>query len=218
MRISEYVTLCPTCKAAGVENSLGFDSDLGISCTANPPHAFPSLPGEPEAISPESMAEAGELRPPDSLDTEPVSEAAESRQAAEGEGRVRDIMEARKDAPAVAPEPPAGDIDAELKRIEDSMDQMDRVSGTVDVGGVKSVRVPLPVVNPAEAGAAVVALGQFVRLPNGDILCGVRVSELWVGAMQAEGECKTPPMNAAEYLQEIIELGLLEWHSSVPVK
>jgi hypothetical protein len=55
-----------------------------------------------------------------------------------------------------------------------------------------------------------------VTLPNGDAICGVRVSELWVSAMVAEGENRTPALNLAEYLQEIMDTGLIEWHASIP--
>lgn len=206
MRISEYDVKCPTCLAAGEERLLGFDADQGISCTAKPPHVFDNLPGESAPITPEIMAASGDLAPTETNETEAFSTPKAPRTAEEEEDRVRAIIESRKPpAPAAEPANDAALKDA-LRQIEA---QMDNASGTVDLKPETLNKISSPV----EGGPAVVE-GQFARLPGGDILCGIRVSEAWVGAMQSEGECQTPPKNAAQYLQEIIELGLLSWYSS----
>lgn len=228
MRISEYTVPCPTCKAAGIQSFLGFDTDLQICCTSTPPHQFDSIPGESPVISAESMDAAGDLRPPESNQIEPISEASESRPGAAAEERVRDIMESRRPAPDAAPslaDDPVRQALAEIEKAMDGVPEPAAVSKVTMIDGKPRVEADPETSSAIDriagsapaAGAPVVGEGQFVVLPDGDILCGVRVSESWVGAMQAEGECKTPPQNAAQYLQEIIDMGLLSWYSSAPV-
>jgi hypothetical protein len=205
-RISEYTVPCPTCHESGIETFLGFDTDLGISCTAEEPHVFDELPGESGPV-------LSDIKPAETNATEAENTVSETRLAKEGPGKIAEIMASRNAKSEVADIP----SDEVLKR------NLERIAAQIDEGPAPEAPLggrlvsELPEGNPIPAGAPVAAEGQFVRLPNGDILCGVRVSEAWVGAMQSEGECKTPPQNAAQYLQEIIDLGLLSWYSNAPV-
>lgn len=75
------------------------------------------------------------------------------------------------------------------------------------------VVAPLPVAE-YRTGEVLVGVGKFARLPGGDLLCGIRVPEQWASALEAECETRTPPITPAEYLQELIDQGMLEWFAA----
>lgn len=185
----EYNQTCPECKTAGVTSNLGFDLDAGkIKCNGNPAHEFENMPGEPAPIK--SIEAESE--------TNQVEDSGEGVSAAADEKRFAELREKttrqQPEEPAQVerdPAPPVLHVDAAIT--------------PASVAGVGPGEI-IPLVG--ECGVT--------RLPGGDILCGVRISEEWAIALQSEGEDQKPAKTAAEVLQERINLGLLEWYQAAP--
>lgn len=225
----EYTSPCPECLKVNASGTLGFETDSGkVVCNGPEPHEFEEMPGESAPVpEPETVALtsdfAPEARGPEREFT-PEEEAALDK-AMQEDPRPRDFGAMVTDplpevtAPEiVAPEQPEPQGEAVL----DTPATVANYSqccvchpGDVE-GHYCDAHVPAPCDGEAMGSSPRVGLGEVVTLPNGDAICGVRVSELWVSAMVAEGENRTPALNLAEYLQEIMDTGLIEWHASIP--
>jgi hypothetical protein len=197
----EYNLPCPECQKENKTAGLGFDSGYGmITCNGETRHEFANLPGESAPVVEDSKVPAtGEFAPTPSVpqrDFTPEEEAALDKAMLEPP-RARDFSSqvVTDTQPQI---PPQAQREA----------QEHAVAGTI--GNV------LAEFSGHVETSELVGLGGMVLLPNGDALAGVRIEEKWVSAMQSEGENQTPPKNAAEYLQEIIDQGLLSWHMATP--
>jgi hypothetical protein len=62
--------------------------------------------------------------------------------------------------------------------------------------------------------ANAVRVGEFASLPGGDILVGLRVSELWVSCMQSEAIGQNQEF--MQYVQELFDRALQDYHASAP--
>jgi hypothetical protein len=196
----------------GQAGTIGYQVDTGkITCNGETEHVFDEMPGEqPPAAEPETSVETLDLQNP--------SNVPEAEMTAEETAALDKAMQ----------EPPRPrDFGSQVVEAVDEVGSDPEPSGTQEtavcgmpgmLGGlIEALTAPLPGGGIAlDALSPRVGLGEFVVLPNGDAVCGVRVHELWVSAMQAEAENRVPPITLAEYLQEIMDTGLVEWHSAVP--
>jgi hypothetical protein len=238
MRI-EYMTPCPECAKIEQNATIAFDSDTGeIACNGENHHVFESMPGEPapiaEATEPESTSNFGKAD--NGSEPEMTTEEIAALDAAMQEAPKRrdfghmvgDAVEEVTTEEIVDPEPAiehgeavsgdfqlASDAEGLIPRQVTDWSQCCVCRPGDAEGHYCDAHVPTAI---APIGYSPrVGLGEFVVLPNGDAICGVRITETWVSALQAEGENQSPPKNMAEYLQEIIDLGLVEWHVAAPV-
>lgn len=76
---------------------------------------------------------------------------------------------------------------------------------------VENLPITATKVVPADV---LVGAGKLARLPGGDIICGIRIPEQWASLVEAEAETRNPPISAVEYLQELIDQGMLEWFAA----
>lgn len=179
-----YTTDCPECKKNNVEAKLSLDMDSGkIICGANAAHEFAELPDEPAPV-------LEDVRPDETnkLETGTAPQVAQTVTidgALTGPERMAEIMAKR--VPEVAVKPPVFEF--------------------ANIG-------PKPVIIEASSSDSVtvsVGIGGAVILPGGDALCGIRVAEAWISAMQSIGEESRPPRSVADVLQEYVDQGLLDW-------
>jgi hypothetical protein len=207
-RIS-YNAVCPECQKENKEAHLGFDMEAGkVTCDGENVHSYDEMPGEQPAAVPEEISGfKPDLQTAPSVPNEPMTLAEEAAldQAMQQAPRPRDFgsMVSEGADPVTEPEIAAPEqAGTQGEAIPDTIPAIDTHGDILQVHGI--------------GDGPRVGLGEVVILPNGDAICGVRVSELWVSAMQAEGENRTPALNLAEYLQEIMDSSLLDWHSSIP--
>lgn len=206
----DYTSPCPECSKMGASSTLGFDSDTSkITCNGETVHEFDAMPTEtaPAAES-EKLGATSEFEKIDASKPEvwtPEEEAA--LDAAMAQAPRRDFGSMVTD-----PEPEIGGLGAQEQQGEAIGAPIFTASDNPSLGLLGLPRAG--VLSQPETGHAqpLVGLGGFAELPGGDILCGVRIPETWVSAVAAEGENQTPQKNVAEYLQEILDLGLIEWH------
>ena len=201
----EYNQPCPECQKENKTAMLGFNSDSGkIACTAEIPHEFDSLPGESTPAA-EAATEPEKVVSPSEFASEPSVSAGEwtpeeeaaLNEAMEKDPRPRDfgsqVVEEQNQATEpgiVVPEPPVTQGEAVLDGF---------TAEAAEIADTYSPRV---------------GLGEMVILPNGDALCGVRIEEKWVSAMQSESE--TQRKTFGEYLQELMDNGMIEWALPAP--
>lgn len=184
----EYVDKCPMCLKDGAtdENgqprNLGLDMDTGkICCLAG--HEFDELPSEtvPEKPMETAVAIPGVCTQPETPKSESdfgVSQIADEPSAQEDAaklGKIALVMGDESIAPQVA------EI-AKDSNPERALEPLPRKVVGVDRGSVK------------------VGESQAITLENGDLLLGVRISEQWRQAVEAEAEAKG--MKTADYFAE----------------
>jgi hypothetical protein len=175
----EYADRCPTCLAEGARNeggkeyTLGFDVDKG-EISCLRGHVFQELPSE---ITAAPVVE----RPAEDETMLAMPEPA----TPPDENRLAEIMQQRK-AAEEKPEQKLADV---------------------VVSGAPTGTTPATVVGYDTATTfstlLTVAEGQTLSLLNGDILVGIRISEQWRQAVEAEAEAKG--MKTAEYFQQWLQ-------------
>lgn len=180
-----YTTDCPECKKKdpNTESKLSLNLDTGkIVCAVDPLHEFEEMPGEAAPIVTDVKPdETNKLGPAKAEDAVVNSDFNMEDRMAEITAKVR-----AESVPKVANNAPLLVVKPE--------------PGPVRITGDPSA--PLDVT---------VGLGNVIVLPGGDALCGIRVSEAWVSAMQAIGEESRPVRSVADVLQEYVDQGLLDW-------
>jgi len=211
MRIS-YLTECPECSKAGQKSHLSYETDNGkIVCDGETVHEFSEMPTEMPEVATEEKVELTRDFAQEQNVTEPemtAEEIAALDQAMSHDPRPRDFGS----QVAEGTDPYVEAILEAIFEPEPSGAQREAISGDFQLSSDAEGLIPLqgPVESP------IVGLGEIVVLPDGSALACVKIDEKWVSAMQAEGENQTPPKNAAEYLQDIIDQGLLSWHMATP--
>ena len=211
MRIS-YLTECPECSKAGQKSHLSYETDNGkIVCDGETVHEFSEMPTERTEVATEEKVELTRDFAQEQNVTEPgmtAEEIAALDQAMSHDPRPRDFGSQVAEAEDTAQEPAGAEIVApsEAGAQETANCGMPAMVGAIVEGFASS--------QPSDSPR--LGLGEIVVLPDGSALACVKIDEKWVSAMQAEGENQTPPKNAAEYLQDIIDQGLLSWHMATP--
>jgi len=173
-----------------------------FSCTGETQHFFDQLPGETvPAEVPQEVAEANRLEPEPEAEAAPVTQEVKDAE----ENRIAEIN-SQLSAPAGFPPdhekvfaPPVWRVETE-QAIERGQDWR------------PGARVGMTRVCP------IVGVGESAGLPGGDVLIGIRVPETWIGPMQSEAESRQPPISLAEYVQELVDLGLLSYYGNEMVK
>lgn len=188
----DYTTVCPSCKKKGIDSTLGFMMATGkFVCTGNPVHEFENLPGESDPVVTDIRPdEANNLEPDpaaEPLPEEPEKQAAEESRLAAILNEIKTQPDAKKVA-GVKPKPPLV------------------VTSAVSANAAAGTDEMLPMVS----------LGGMFKLRNGDLLCGVTLSETWLTSLQSHGEEQNPRKTVTEVLQEIIDQGMQDWYSSEP--
>lgn len=238
----EYTAVCPECQKANINSNLGFETDTGkVVCNGETPHEFDSMPGEPapiaEATEPESTSNFEKAD--NGSEPEMTAQEIAALDAAMQEApKRRDFGHMVGDAVEEVTTEEIVDSEPSVEHGEAVCGMPGLIGGMVEAfaagaeagitdwsqccvcrpgdaeGHYCDAHVPTAI---APIGYSPrVGLGEFVVLPNGDAVCGVRVSETWVSALQSEAENQRPAMNMAEYLQKIMEEGLLDWHVIIP--
>jgi hypothetical protein len=195
-----YTQSCPECKKVGKEGHLGFDSGTGIiRCDGETAHTFESLPGEAETVVP----------------TEEPNEKPDLQNSARGsEPAMTAEEEAALDKAMLEPPRPR-DFGSQV------VEAVDEVARDPEPPGERGEVFPevtaealAELVGTGELGSPRVGLGEYIILPNGDAIVGVRIEEKWVSGLQSEAE--TQRKTFGEYFQETLDDSLLQWYASVP--
>ena len=222
-----YDEACPNCKAEGREAKLFLDMDrVEIRCEAG--HVFEELPSdvllrtgqaqdqvataEPlqvERVEPLQVeaipAEPGDSGEQISEENPVVSETPLSNtleEAMTAEAGTERLAEIATELPSNKPA-----TDEDLQPIDAGV----AVSGTSDYGLSGVVRL-----NRVDTGTSqyLVSEGQAVNLPNGDLLLGIVIPEVWKSAVESEAESqlKSPATYFRDWLtSEEMRQSVIEW-------
>jgi hypothetical protein len=206
----EYAEICPTCKDAGAVGedgkpvTIGFDLDTHeISCGKG--HVYDRLPSEAVAVAESGDKNAGTVAETrDSLLRNEATLTADlGLSDAAAEGAVCHSLEtvsgsdarisAQADSAALAElsermQEPA--VEVKLPSAED----LDAVVAEQDA------RARAATATRTLPGDYLVAEGEGVNLPNGDLLLGLRIPEQWRQAVEAEAE--NQGKGSAQYLAD----------------
>jgi len=220
-----YSVACSLCAQNGITDStLGLELSTGkFSCTGEITHFFDELPGETApAEVPQEVAEANRLEPEPQVEAAPVTQEVRDAE----ENRLVEITEKIKTGdpentdsiywhgkqPVVVLPPVVTDwSQCCVCRPGDAeghyCDKHAAERGLLP----EEPRFNRPL-------SPIVHVGEFTPLPGGDMLIGLRVPETWIGPMQSEAEGRQPPISLAEYIQELVDLGLLSYYGNEVTK
>jgi hypothetical protein len=207
MRI-EYADLCPQCSAenqrdeiTGLINNLGYDTDEdAFTCKVG--HVVPKLPSE---MTPEKTPETGfsgavigdPVEAAALYDLEQQKMAEPSTTASQDNARLASILSALEgDGKA--------EINAETPLAQTGGVPEKRPAGSSALpSGDDLDRIDADRRAQAATAGVVVREGEAVELLGGDLLLGVRVTEQWRQAVEAEAaaQVKTPGAYFGEWLQ-----------------
>ena len=202
-----YSVKCPACVAQDGDTSstMGLTLATGkFTCTGENQHEFDVLPGEsePAAVAPE-VPEAKRLEAEPEVEAAPVAQEVKDAE----ESRLVVITEKIKLGDPGVPDSPHWHGKQPYVVMPSVLAEFpldpEKLSGLSDD-------------EPAfdRAASVSVGLGEFKPLPGGDILVGLRVSELWVSAMQSEAIGQN--QDFMEYVQQLFDQALVDYNNSLP--